>query len=263
VTPALSLCIYLLAGLSAAVQAAGLFRKQPLPRGLAAGLNGLPAVLLLLLLLLRSVTIGFPALTGSYESLLFYALCVLALAAGYDLQRRLPVRREVQFTSSLIALALLLLASSPLFSRQALPPVPALRSAWLLLHVSFAFLGEAFFVFSFITSLMVLIRKEEKAVEEFDRLTYSAVMTGFPLFTLGALIFGAVWAEAAWGRFWSWDPKETWALITWMVYAVYLHFRLIRKSARRLCAWLAVAGFLCTVFTFFGVNWLLGGLHGY
>ena len=74
---------------------------------------------------------------------------------------------------------------------------------------------------------------------------------------------GAVWAEAAWGAWWSWDPKETWALITWLVYTVFLHFRFVRGATGRKLAWLSVLGFLCTLFTFFGVNYLLGGLHSY
>jgi ABC-type transport system involved in cytochrome c biogenesis permease subunit len=83
------------------------------------------------------------------------------------------------------------------------------------------------------------------------------------VFTAGALIFGAVWAQKAWGRWWGWDPKETWALITWLVYTFYLHLRLISKKTGKLISLIAVIGFLCTIFTFFGVNYLLPGLHSY
>jgi ABC-type transport system involved in cytochrome c biogenesis permease subunit len=83
------------------------------------------------------------------------------------------------------------------------------------------------------------------------------------VFTVGALVFGAVWAEQAWGAWWSWDPKETWALVTWLVYTFYLHVRLIRKKTGALPAWISVIGFACTLFTFFGVNFLLSGLHSY
>ncbi len=96
-----------------------------------------------------------------------------------------------------------------------------------------------------------------------DTLTYRAVAFGFPVFTLGALVFGAVWAKYAWGDYWTWDPKETWALITWIVYAVFLHVRITRGKRGRLIAWIAVAGFLATLFTLFGVNYLLSGLHSY
>jgi ABC-type transport system involved in cytochrome c biogenesis permease subunit len=77
------------------------------------------------------------------------------------------------------------------------------------------------------------------------------------------LVFGAVWAEHAWGRYWSWDPKETWALITWLTYTVYLHVRFILKKRRKLAAVISIAGFAFTLFTFFGVNYLLPGLHSY
>ena len=91
----------------------------------------------------------------------------------------------------------------------------------------------------------------------------AAVGIGYPVFTAGALVFGAIWAETAWGSWWSWDPKETWALITWLIYTAYLHTRLVKKMRGRTSALLAIIGFLATVFTFFGVNYLLSGLHSY
>ena len=96
-----------------------------------------------------------------------------------------------------------------------------------------------------------------------DSLSYRAIAIGFPIFTLGALIFGAVWANYAWGRYWSWDPKETWALITWIVYALYLHARIMRGLKGKGAAWISIIGFLATMFTLFGVNYLLAGLHSY
>lgn len=80
---------------------------------------------------------------------------------------------------------------------------------------------------------------------------------------MGALIFGAIWAESAWGSYWSWDPKETWALVTWIVYTLYLHVRLIMKRSDRIVALISVVGFVFTIFTFLGVNYLLSGLHSY
>jgi ABC-type transport system involved in cytochrome c biogenesis permease subunit len=163
----------------------------------------------------------------------------------------------------MVAVVLLAVASSPLIPKEALPPIPALRSAWLLLHVSFSFIGEAFFVAGFITAIVFLATKDEARRLELDRLTYTAIAVGYPFFTAGALVFGAIWAEQAWGRWWTWDPKETWGLVTWLVYTAYLHVRIIMKRKDSLPAIIAVVGFLCTVFTFFGVNYLLPGLHSY
>ncbi|HNW34631.1 MAG TPA: c-type cytochrome biogenesis protein CcsB, partial [Candidatus Ozemobacteraceae bacterium] len=96
-----------------------------------------------------------------------------------------------------------------------------------------------------------------------DELIYRAVALGYPLFTVGAIIFGMVWANKAWGRYWGWDPKETWALITFLVYSLYLHVRLTRGWRGTWTAILSIAGFLVTLFTLFGVNLLLAGLHSY
>ena len=96
-----------------------------------------------------------------------------------------------------------------------------------------------------------------------EELTYKTIATGFPIFTLGGLIFGAIWADQAWGRYWSWDPKETWSLITWFVYAFYLHAKFLRGWKGRRIAVVAVVGFVCTVFTYLGVNLMLSGLHSY
>lgn len=96
-----------------------------------------------------------------------------------------------------------------------------------------------------------------------DDLTYKSIAIGFPIFTLGGLIFGAIWADQAWGRYWSWDPKETWSLITWFVYAFYLHARLLRGWRGQKIAIVSVVGFISTLFTYLGVNLLLSGLHAY
>lgn len=96
-----------------------------------------------------------------------------------------------------------------------------------------------------------------------DRIVYTSIGIGYPIYTAGALIFGAVWAQYAWGSYWSWDPKETWALITWLVYTGYLHTRLVKKWRGNMTALLSIVGFAFTMFTFFGVNYLLSGLHSY
>ncbi len=215
----------------------------------------------------RSVEIGFPALTNTYESLIFLSaagnlVTAWLLRSGSGTKGTNP---SAGLLSGLHFTLLLLpaLAASPLFRSLPRPPIPALQSGWLVLHVSFAFIGEALFLVAFVASLLQLAARDESKAVELDRISYRAIISGFPVYTAGALLFGAIWADQAWGRFWGWDPKETWALITWLVYALYLHVRLVVKVGRRVCAWIAVAGFLFTLFTFFGVNYLLPGLHSY
>jgi ABC-type transport system involved in cytochrome c biogenesis permease subunit len=221
------------------------------------------ALFLLILLLYRSAQIHYIALTGTFESLLFYGMCILLISGIYSLQTKMKIFPAVLFFSTITALAFLLIASSPLVSKDLNPPIPALQSGWLILHVAFSFIGEAFFALSFITALLVLLGKDKVKQLQYDQLSYKAIVVGYPVFSIGALIFGAIWAEAAWGSYWSWDPKETWALITWLFYSLYLHFRIYRKSSIKLSSWIAVIGFLSTLFTFFGVNYLLSGLHSY
>lgn len=220
-------------------------------------------VLILGFLLFRSYQIRFAALTNTFESLVFYSAFLSILLFLYRVQRRIPFLPMVQFGGTIVAIILIALASSPIAPKEALPPIPALRSYWLVLHVAFSFIGEAFFVVSFVAALGLVVSKDPSRKEVLDRITYTSIAIGYPIFTAGALIFGAVWAEKAWGRYWNWDPKETWALITWLVYTVYLHLRLIRGKKDPLTTWIAIVGFLCTVFTFFGVNYLLSGLHSY
>ncbi|WP_435925198.1 c-type cytochrome biogenesis protein CcsB [Paenibacillus sp. DYY-L-2] len=99
--------------------------------------------------------------------------------------------------------------------------------------------------------------------DDLDEISYRAIAIGFPIFTLGALVFAMIWAQQAWGRFWGWDPKEVWALITWLFYSAYLHLRLSRGFQGRKSSWLAVLGFLVVMFTLVGVNLIIAGLHSY
>ncbi|HDK81348.1 MAG TPA: hypothetical protein ENH31_02105, partial [Nitrospirae bacterium] len=96
-----------------------------------------------------------------------------------------------------------------------------------------------------------------------DDITYKSIAIGFPLFTIGGLIMGAIWANSAWGKYWTWDPKETWSLITWFVYALYLHARFVAGWRGKRVAILAVIGFVAVIFTYLGVNLVLSGLHSY
>ncbi|MFI2855588.1 c-type cytochrome biogenesis protein CcsB [Paenibacillus sp. JSM ZJ436] len=99
--------------------------------------------------------------------------------------------------------------------------------------------------------------------DDLDEISYRAIAIGFPIFTLGGLIFAMIWAEIAWGRFWGWDPKEVWALITWLFYSIYLHLRLSRGWQGKNSSWLSVLGFIVVMFTLVGVNLIIAGLHSY
>ncbi|MCX8013921.1 MAG: cytochrome c biogenesis protein CcsA, partial [Rectinema sp.] len=130
--------------------------------------------------------------------------------------------KALPFAINMIAIVFLAIASSPLAPSDIRPPVPALQSGWLILHVSFTFIGEIFFAVGLVTAILQLVATNEESRRRFDRLTYTSIAIGYPIFTAGALVFGAIWAENAWGRWWGWDPKETWALITWLTYTAYL-----------------------------------------
>jgi len=221
-------------------------------------------------LIMRTVESGHAPFTNMYESLSFLswsgALAYVIIEGKYKIRKAGPY-------FILIIIGLMALASSPLMPKEAAPLVPALQSYWLWLHVSVTLFGEAFFAFGFITSILYLVAdsKEKKgnpgkpalSADKLDSISYRCIAVGFPLFTLGGLVFGMVWAYKAWGRYWSWDPKETWSLITWFVFALYLHTRIAMGWKGRRSALIAILGFLAAIFTYFGVNYLLAGLHSY
>jgi len=138
------------------------------------------------------------------------------------------------------------------------PLVPALKSPWLTVHVMTAVFAYSGFALAFGIALMEIIHKRSETGEG----AYRIVGTSFVILT-ATIIFGAIWAEQVWGRYWSWDPKETWALITWIIYAVYLHLYRQTKLKWRFANFMIVAGFIIVLFTYYGVNYLLPGLHSY
>jgi ABC-type transport system involved in cytochrome c biogenesis permease subunit len=217
-------------------------------------------VLHTLALILRTVESGHAPFTNMYESLSFFAWATVLAFLVFNRKQELARSGLILM---LVVVALMALASSPLMPKEAAPLVPALQSAWLWLHVSVTLLGEAFFAVAFVTSLRFLAARTPEKKERLDRVSYRAVAAGFPLFTLGGLVFGMIWAHKAWGSYWSWDPKEVWSLITWLVFALYLHTRIVMGWKGKRSAIIAIVGFLAALFTFFGVNYLLSGLHSY
>ncbi|HVO37486.1 MAG TPA: cytochrome c biogenesis protein CcsA [Spirochaetia bacterium] len=220
-------------------------------------------VLLFAVTVERSILIRFPAVTNMYESLVFFSAVICLAGFALRLFLKSAASRFILPGVTFVALALLSISSSPLVPREIQPPIPALQSLWLVLHVTLAFIGEAFFVVSVAAAVVFLAARREETRAAADRIAYSSVAAGYPIFTVGALIFGAVWAEVAWGTWWSWDPKETWSLVTWLVYTACLHTRLVKRLRGTISAVLAIVGFASTIFTFFGVNFLLSSLHGY
>ena len=220
---------------------------------------GLSALCLLGLLVYRSVLISFPALTGGYEGLVFLSGALSAFL--YLGEKRVLRSNHVLMAGGAFASFLYLaLLSSPLVSPALHAPIPILRSHWLLLHVSLTFIGLALFTLAAVAGVLGFFQGSPEAI---DRARDTSVAIGFVFYVTGGLVFGAVWAEAAWGRFWGWDPKETWALVTSLFYAGYLHLRYGAKVGNRTARVLVITAWLLAAFTFWGVNALLPGLHSY
>ncbi len=217
--------------------------------------------------------IGHAPFANMYESLVFFAWTMAALYIFAELKYKEPIIGA--FATPLIFLAIAY-ASLPseitVFSSKISPLVPVLKSNWLIAHVITCFLGYAGFAVAFGLSIIYFV-KPEKASEGsilsklpswdmIDELTYQMIVFGFLFLTIG-IITGSVWANSAWGKYWTWDPKETWSLITWFVYAIFLHLRLMRGWHGKKLAWVSIIGFMAVLFTYFGVNFLLSGLHSY
>jgi len=215
--------------------------------------------------------IGHAPLSNLYESLIFFAWTVVFLYLL--IEWRTKNRSLGAFATPLAFLAMAYASYSPTISSRIQPLVPALKSNWLIAHVLTCFFGYAAFGIAFGLSLMYLLKKREnpqsrnifiRIIPEssiLEDMSYQMVVIGFLLLTLG-IITGSVWAHSAWGSYWSWDPKETWSLITWLVYAALLHSRMVRGWKGNKLALLSIIGFSCVLFTYFGVNYL-AGLHSY
>ena len=242
------------------------------------GNEGRRARLLLLLafcmhtltLIVRYFEAGYTPVTNLHESLSFFAWALAGVFMLLDLQIRMQVMAAA--TATLVTVFMMFGSLMPM-QTQDLNPV--LDSFWLPIHVGLSFLGSAVFTVAFVAAILYLIQermlKSKKfsalhyrlpSLETLDRVNYRCLKFGFPLMTMG-IISGAVWAESAWGTYWSWDPKESWALITWFLYAALLHGRLTVGWRGRRAAIFAIIGFCFLLFTFLGVNLLLPGLHSY
>jgi cytochrome c-type biogenesis protein CcsB len=218
--------------------------------------------------------IGHIPLSNLYESLIFFAWTVMLLYL--IMEWRIKNRSAGIFVTPFAFLLMSYASISPNISGQIQPLIPALQSNWLTSHVITCFMGYASFAIAAGLGFMYLVKGDDGAHQKnpapffhrylpardaLDELIYQCASLGFIFLTLG-IITGAVWAHYAWGRYWGWDPKETWSLITWLVYAAMLHSRYVRGWQGRRMALMALAGLACVLFTYLGVNYL-PGLHTY
>ncbi len=223
-----------------------------------------------LFLVVRGVMAGHHPISNLFEALNFFAWAIVC--SFFILQYRFRIR---VLGALILPIAVALMLVSLTRDTGITPLVPALQSNWLGIHTTLAFLGNAFFVIAFAGSVLYLVQERQlkrktagslfhrlPSLDVLDRLHYRSLTIGFPLMTFG-IITGAVWAASAWGSYWSWDPKETWSLITWFIYAALVHARLTIGWRGRKAAYLSILGFAAILFTFLGVNLVLGGLHSY
>lgn len=237
-----------------------------------AGLAGQTAALIIRWKSSYDLGFGHVPLSNFYESLIFFAWAIVLL---YIMMEWRLKNRTIGVFVLPVAFLLMAYASISNVSNRIEPLIPALQSNWLTSHVLTCFMGYAAFTVAFALGIMFLIKKMPNSNENktfvffrllpaepiIDELMYQSVALGFVFLTLG-IITGSVWAHFAWGSYWSWDPKETWSLITWLIYALMLHARQIRGWEGKSMALMTVIGFASVLFTYLGVN-MLQSLHSY
>nr|YP_010835248.1 heme attachment to plastid cytochrome c [Cryptomonas gyropyrenoidosa]WFQ82923.1 heme attachment to plastid cytochrome c [Cryptomonas gyropyrenoidosa] len=242
---------------------------------------GLSNCCTLSLLAWRWVENGYFPLSNLYESLLFFTWGATFITLVLEVTTTLSFIGGVMAPLAMFTVGFATL-SLPEGMQKAAPLVPALKSNWLMMHVSVMMLSYSTLivgsllaiVFLFLnrtqglskgsSELLYINCSQEKLhyLDKIDNLSYRIIGFGFPMLTIG-IITGAVWANEAWGSYWSWDPKETWALITWLVFASYLHLRLTESKQSKGPAILASIGFVVVWICYLGVNFLGKGLHSY
>ena len=222
----------------------------------------LATLALLASLIFRTIATGHGPFANMYEFSMAFAFGILATYMWFEHKYH---QRMLALVALPVALAMMLYAAT--IPADIEPLVPALQNNLLLtVHVAVAIVAYGSFAIAFAASLMYLLQPAGgrwglPKPQVLDEIGYRAVVVGFPFLTL-TIILGAVWADTAWGSYWSWDPKETASLVTWFIYGAYLHARVMRGWRGNRAAWLLVLGFAATLFTYFG-NLFFGGLHSY
>ena len=234
---------------------------------IAVGLQAGGLILHTAALICRGIGAGRLPLTNQYEFATCFAwgLCLVSLA--FVIRFRFAVLGA--FAAPVV---FLIIGYAAMQSRAVDALMPSLRSNWLGFHVSTAIIAYGAFGVSFVLGVIFLLRDRMRASgfldshipdrEKLDLIGYRSVSLGL-LFLSFTILTGAIWAERAWGSYWSWDPKETWALVTWMIYLLYLHLRIRKGWNGKTAAIFGAVGFVCVLFTYIGVNTLLPGLHSY
>jgi ABC-type transport system involved in cytochrome c biogenesis permease subunit len=213
-------------------------------------------------LVFRAIATGHGPFANMYEFSMAFAFGILAASMWFERKYHQRILALIAFP---VALAMMLYAST--IPADIEPLVPALQNNLLLtVHVAVAIVAYGSFAIAFAAALLYLIQPEGgrwglPKPQILDEIAYRAVVVGFPFLTL-TIILGAIWADTAWGTYWSWDPKETASLVTWLIYGAFLHARVMRGWRGNRAAWLLVLGFGATLFTYFG-NLFFGGLHSY
>ncbi len=214
-------------------------------------------------LVMRAMLVGRLPLASGYEFLTSFAWGIVLLYLIFE--QRTKFRSAGGF-ALFVAWALLccIWIFMPEQQYSVEPLMPALKSGWLTVHVLTAVVAYSAFTLACGLAAVYLWRLKRAGSDEekFDVLIHETVALGFMMLTL-CIVTGSIWAEKAWGSYWSWDPKETWSLITWIVFGIYLHVHRSRGWRGRAAAILVIVGFLIVLFTFFGVNYLLSGNHSY
>ena len=218
-------------------------------------------------LICRGIGAGRLPMTNQYEFATAFAWGLCLVSMIFVVRFRFPVLGA--FSAPVI---FLIIGYAAMQSKDVKALMPALRSNWLGFHVSTAIIAYGAFGVSFVLSIIFLLRDRMREKGFLDRhipdrdvldiISYRSVSLGL-LFLTFTIVTGAIWAERAWGSYWSWDPKETWSLVTWIIYAAYLHLRIRCNWQGRAAAVFAVAGFVCVLFTYIGVNTFLPGVHSY
>ncbi|WP_067620040.1 c-type cytochrome biogenesis protein CcsB [Dissulfuribacter thermophilus] len=214
---------------------------------------------------------GHAPLSNLYESLVFFswATALTYVFVEYKTKSRVIGAFAMPFAAISMAYA----SFNPNVRDSIEPLIPALQSNWLIAHVITCFIGYAAFAVACGLGIMYLLKNMSPnkdsgllgafpSLKGIDELMHQTIIFGFLWLSVG-IITGAVWANQAWGTYWSWDPKETWSLITWFVYATALHARFVRGWKGTKIAFISIIGFCSVIFTYFGVNFLLSGLHSY
>jgi len=212
--------------------------------------------------------VGHIPISNLYEVFILFALITALFYLYYE--QRYETRQLGAFVMLIISasVAFLLWYTVSRGAGEIQPLVPALQSWWMKIHVPANFIGYGTFALAAMVGTAYLLKSHGYLVDRLpslellDDVMYKSISVGFAFFTI-ATILGALWAAEAWGGYWSWDPKETWALIVWLNYAAWLHMRLMSGLRGRAAAWWAVVGLLVTTFAFLGVNMFLSGLHSY